>query len=108
MRRPFKQPDYSRTPESWAAEIESMESKYKGRCSMVRAKFVLQEKTESSFNADSRTLVFRPQYDTTIPEDQRFSKATPSGEFKMQVDNPAALEQLKLGQAYYFDITPAS
>jgi hypothetical protein len=74
---------------------------------MVRAKFTLQEVTQHSHGAASRTLVFRPQYDTSIPEDQRFAKATPNGEFRMYVDNPAALEQLKLGQAYYFDITPA-
>lgn len=73
----------------------------------VRAKFVLQERTESHWNKDSRILVFRPQYDESIPEDQRFARATPDGEFKMRVDNPAVIEQLKLGQAYYFDITEA-
>jgi hypothetical protein len=74
---------------------------------MVRAKFALTEITEVSWSKDARRLTFAPQYDTSIPEDQRFAKATPSGELWMQVDNPAALEQFKLGQAYYFDITPA-
>ena len=40
------------------------------------------------------------------PEDQRFSKATPSGSLRMQVDNPAALEQFEPGKAYYLDFTP--
>ena len=42
----------------------------------------------------------------SIPEDRRFNKATPSGEFWMQVDNPAALEVLKLGQVFYIDMIP--
>jgi hypothetical protein len=70
----------------------------------VRAKFTLQEIHEFSY--PGKKFVFTPQYDTSIPEDQRFSKATPSGRFEMQVDNPAAIEQFKLGQAYYVDFTP--
>jgi len=86
---------------------------------MVRAKFMLTEVTESGYgytdkdgkkvvtkNAGKK-LVFQPQYDTSIPEDQRFAQATPSGRFEMLVDNPAALAQLEIGQQYYFDITPA-
>ena len=72
----------------------------------VRAKFRLQSIKENA-GYSAKTLEFCPQYDTSIPEDQRFAKATPSGRFEMTVDNPAALEQLKLGDEYYFDITPA-
>ena len=71
---------------------------------MVRAKFTLTEETKTSYG--TKRLTFTPQYDTSIPEDQRFAKATPSGKFEMQVDNPAALEAFKLGQAYYVDFTP--
>lgn len=74
---------------------------------MVRAKFQLQQITENYWNKNSRTLVFQPSYDTSIPEDQRFATATPSGRFEMQVDNPAALAQLTLGEYYYVDFTPA-
>lgn len=74
---------------------------------MVRAKFTLQEVRQSSYNPTARTLIFRPQYDESIPEDQRFSKATPNGNFEMTVDNPAALAQLELGKRYYVDFTPA-
>jgi hypothetical protein len=45
-------------------------------------------------------------YDTSIPEDQRFQQATPSGSFEQLVDNPAALEQFELGKSYYVDFTP--
>jgi hypothetical protein len=75
---------------------------------MVRAKFILRDITSHSWSKDARTLVFSPQYDSSIEEDRRFAKSSPSGEFRIQVDNPAALEQLKLGDAYYFDITPAA
>jgi hypothetical protein len=50
--------------------------------------------------------IFRCQYDQSIPEDQKFCKATPSGHCEMQIDNPAAAEQLVIGKAYYFDIVP--
>jgi len=51
--------------------------------------------------------VFRPEYDESIPEDRRFQKATPSGELRMMVDNPAALDALQLGNTYYLDLTEA-
>lgn len=51
--------------------------------------------------------VFNCEYDTNTPEDQRFQKATPSGLLELQIDNPAAIEQLVIGRAYYFDMTPA-
>ena len=72
---------------------------------MVRAKMKLAEiKSYASF--DAKELVFRCQYDPSLPEDQRFAKYTPNGEFRMQVDNPAALEQLTLGADYYVDFSP--
>ncbi|MFP3564710.1 hypothetical protein [Paraburkholderia sp. SIMBA_030] len=73
----------------------------------VRAKFQLQSVTAHAWSPTSKTLKFSAMYDTSIPEDQRFQKATPSGSFEMTVDNPAALEQFNLGEHYYFDITPA-
>jgi len=79
---------------------------------MVRAKFRLTSVKESKWNPApevkaSVELRFDAVYDDGIEENQRFSKATPSGCLTMQVDNPAALEQMKLGQAYYLDMTPA-
>lgn len=71
---------------------------------MVRAKMTLTSVTENSWG--SKSLKFTSQYDTTIPEDQRFQKATPSASAEFAIDNPAALEQFKLGQSYYLDFTP--
>ncbi len=72
----------------------------------VRAKFTLTSIT-SFASWGAKKLTFQAVYDQSIPEDQRFQKATPSGQFDMTIDNPAALEQFELGKAYYFDATPA-
>jgi hypothetical protein len=74
---------------------------------VVRAKFVLSKISLVNWSKDARILEFSAQYDTAIPEDQRFAKATPSGTFTMQCDNPAANDRFELGKAYYFDITAA-
>jgi len=71
---------------------------------MVRAKFKV---TGIEEHPGSRKVVLSTQYDATIPEDVRFNKATPSGRIEMQIDNPAAIEQLPLGKAFYVDFTPA-
>jgi hypothetical protein len=70
----------------------------------VRAKLHL--KSETTYEWGGKKLTFETRYDTTIPEDQRFQKATPSGSIEMQIDNPIALEQFKLGGDYYVDFTP--
>lgn len=70
----------------------------------VRAKMQLRSVTEEAWGG--KTLKFGCQYDTSIPEDQRFQKATPCGKFTMTVDNPAALDQLTPGKAFYIDLTP--
>jgi hypothetical protein len=40
-------------------------------------------------------------------ENARFTKATPWGEIRLGIDNPAALEQFEAGKEYYVDFTPA-
>jgi len=51
----------------------------------------------------TKRFVFRTQYDTAIPEDQRFFKYTPDGTISLLVDNPAVLAQWQVGKHYYFD-----
>jgi hypothetical protein len=49
--------------------------------------------------------IFRCVYDPKLAqEDIGFQKATPSGEVRLQIDNPKALEQLVIGASYYFDM----
>ena len=78
----------------------------------IRAKFTLVSHTHLSYGHGSHghTFEFAPQYDTSIPEDQRFSKATPNGNFKMTVDNPPFIEYLapRVGQQFYIDMIHAA
>lgn len=72
---------------------------------MVRAKMKVVAHTLRAGFSTSTTVRLETQYDPTIPEDQRFCKATPSGHIEMWVDNPPALEQLALGKTFYVDFT---
>lgn len=72
----------------------------------VRAKFRCN--SVERFGPDSgamRTYRFTPQYDTSIPEDQRFSKYTPSGALSLTVSNPSV--EFVAGRDYYLDISSA-
>lgn len=51
-----------------------------------------------------RTYRFSPQYDPSVPEDQRYARYTPTGELRIQVDNPAVV--FEPGKQYYLDFTP--
>jgi len=74
---------------------------------MVRGKFLLIEIGERHYSPTGRAMKFSAQYDQSIEEDRKYSKATPTGSVEMFVDNPAALAQFEIGKAYYFDVTPA-
>ena len=71
----------------------------------VRCKFRLAEITGFAGTTIQR-FVFSAQYDQSVPEDQRFTKDTPNGCFEMTVDNPPVQAHFRLGNAYYFDVTP--
>ena len=73
---------------------------------MIRAKFRVVAVTEHAYSADARTIKLEPQYDDSIPEDRRFAQSTPSGELSMYVNNPAAVEELKIGKFFYLDFVP--
>lgn len=73
----------------------------------IRAKFTVAEIRRYSWDQGrSAEVILQPQYDQTIPEDRRFCEATPSGKFAMRVDNPRALEELRLGRVFYIDMVP--
>lgn len=69
---------------------------------MIRAKFMVSDITNHVWGG--ATVKLKQQYDETIPEDQRFYEATPTGSFEMLVNNPRALEELKLGEFFYIDL----
>lgn len=53
----------------------------------------------------TKTAKFSAVYDSTLPEDQKFQKATPSASAEFQIDNPPAIDQLVPGKDYFFDIS---
>lgn len=71
----------------------------------VRAKFVVSGITDKGPHCP-KIVTLSAQYDMSIPEDRRFQKATPWGEINLHIDNPAAVDQLKIGKAYYIDMSP--
>lgn len=75
----------------------------------VRAKFRV---TSVEDFGQSKLVKMNAVYETdeqkgADPENVRFAKATPNGEFKMTVDNPGAYEQFAPGQQWYLDMTLA-
>ena len=68
---------------------------------MVRAKVVCE-------SIDGNAVSFRTVYENQKnDENARFTKATPWGEIRLGIDNPAALEQFAPGKEYYVDFTEA-
>lgn len=55
---------------------------------------------------NAQNIRLAAQYDPSIPEDQRFMEATPTGELKFYVSNPAVINGFQIGKNYYVDLTP--
>lgn len=70
---------------------------------VIRAKFQLQEIRQHI--GEGKTYIFCPMYDTSIPEDRRFSQYTPTGELRIFVTNPVVHATWHLGRYCYFDVT---
>lgn len=71
----------------------------------IRAKFQVESVSRTYWGAFMVKLSAR--YDESIPEDQKFSEATPSASVEMHVENPKAQEEFALGRIFYVDFTPA-
>jgi hypothetical protein len=69
----------------------------------MRAKFYCEKVSNDVYGQD---VTLRTLYSDN-PEDNQFSKATPSGELQMRIDNPNAIGKLIPGNHYYLDITEA-
>ncbi|MEV4096985.1 hypothetical protein [Streptosporangium saharense] len=71
----------------------------------TRAKFRCQSVESFSVSPEGqRAYRFTAEYDTSVPEERRYAKYTPSGEFRIVVTNPDV--SFELGASYYLDITP--
>lgn len=75
---------------------------------VVRAKFRCLSITHFADNGpDAQAEIrFHAVYGTG-EENKSWSKWTPSGELKMMVTNPSAIEAFELGKSYFLDFTPA-
>ena len=74
---------------------------------VMRAKMrLIAEKVwADSAATGAKVYSFSAQYSNS-PEDNSYSKYTPSASFEMTIDNPAVQAKLKLGATYYVDFTP--
>jgi hypothetical protein len=89
-----------------------MKTRAKFRCTSVEMSALepVEQKRYTSSGAEPtgvsiwpRTFKFNATYDTSVPEDQRYALATPTGELRIQVDNPAV--SFTPGKSYYLDFT---
>lgn len=74
----------------------------------IRCKFVVTAvETPEGWAEPYANVTLEAHYDgEKSDEDVSFAKYTPSGTLKFACTNPAVLEQLKLGDAYYLDLIP--
>lgn len=67
-------------------------------------KFVCESVTK--FPHERKQVKLSARYDATLPDDQAFNKATPSGSFEAYIDNPAIEGFFDPGKEYYLEIRP--
>ena len=73
----------------------------------IRAKFSCQQIVTTDWGLSKQVKInFQALYDDKTEENRRFSKATPSGELWMIVDNPDVVKAFVPGKSYYLDFTP--
>ncbi len=72
----------------------------------LRCKFRLRSITEYQPGQPKR-YSFDAAISQDTPENERFTRYTPSGTLEVTIDNPLAAEMLKPGQDYYLDVVPA-
>lgn len=72
---------------------------------MVRGKFTVTSHKKFMWYPQQTEVVLTAEYDSSIPEDVAYAKATPSGTITMLIDNPPAVEQFALGKKFYVDFT---
>ncbi|KAA0686021.1 hypothetical protein DTW90_34615 [Neorhizobium sp. P12A] len=76
---------------------------------VVRAKFRVMN-IDAAQNADPNNVFVTIRMIPVWEHDgvnKAWSKATPSGELKISITNPAAIDKFDLGKEYFLDFTPA-
>jgi hypothetical protein len=70
----------------------------------VRGKFTVTKVTNHSATSTYVEVDLEARYSQT-PEDNSYSAATPQGNIRMVITNPAAVEALGIGKQFYVDFT---
>lgn len=68
----------------------------------IRSKMTVHSVTHFSYGAN---IVMQAEYDPNLPEDSRFSQATPSAKYEISCNNPAVLARMKPGAKFWVDMT---
>jgi hypothetical protein len=71
----------------------------------VRAKFKVHSITRSAGEPSAEVKLFA--VNATSEDNKTWSRWTPSGEIRMSITNPEAVNALELGAEYYVDFTKA-
>jgi len=75
---------------------------------MVRAKFrVTSIEKRAAYNSSVPDTDHVKMSPVTDEANKTWSKWTPGGSLEMQINNPAALDQFKVGATYFVDFTEA-
>ncbi len=72
----------------------------------VRAKFMVQSIQHIHSSEACAEITLRAVWGDG-KGNESWSKATPQGEIKMMITNPAAIDAFDLGKSYFADFTPA-
>ena len=75
----------------------------------IRCKFSVVGLTEHSWKGvegPMYTVELQAAYDPSIPEDQAFARATPSGSCKFMTDRRNVLEKCRPGRSFYVELIP--
>lgn len=73
----------------------------------VRCKVVVTSKADSFNPWDKSTATTVTMSPVQGDENKTWAKYTPSGEFRLNINNPAAVDAFTLGHVYFVDFDPA-
>ncbi len=72
---------------------------------MIRCKFMCVSIKPIAYSDPPTSIVrLEARYSPEVPEDQRFTKYTPSGTLEVTIAHPVAIEQLQVGDQYYLNL----
>jgi hypothetical protein len=76
---------------------------------MVRAKFRVTSIAKTvQWNDPTKVEANQVELQPVMDDNNKgWSKYTPCGSLKMQINNPEALDQFEIGKCYFLDFTPA-